>query len=148
MGKVYKVKIDGETFFVEIEEIGQKPTIKHIESVKAEKPAFEEKVEEKKLEEKKETPAAVPVDVPYGNGNSGKVEKPLGDFITSPLPGKIISINVKQGQKIKRGDLLLVLEAMKMENEVFASHEATVKEIYAKAGDTVETNARLIRLER
>ncbi len=147
MGKVFKVKIDGETFFVEIEEIGQKPAIKNIESVKAEKPAFEEKVEEK-LEGKKETPAAVPVDVPYGNGSPEKVEKPLGDFITSPLPGKIISINVKQGQKIKRGDLLLVLEAMKMENEVFASHEATVKEIYAKAGDTVETNARLIRLER
>lgn len=147
MGKVFKVKIDGETFFVEIEEIGQKPAIKNIESVKAEKPAFEEKVKEK-LEGKKETPASVPVDVPYDNGSPEKVEKPLGDFITSPLPGKIISINVKQGQKIKRGDLLLVLEAMKMENEVFASHEATVKEIYAKAGDTVETNARLIRLER
>lgn len=149
MAKIFKVKVDGETFFVEVEEISQKPIIKHIENIKTGKiVADEKKAEEEKLEEKRETISAVPVDYPSNNSASTQIEKPKGDFILSPLPGKIISINVKQGQKIKKGDLILVIEAMKMENEIFASHDSTVKEIFVKSGDSVETNAKLIRLER
>ncbi len=151
MGKVYKVKVDGETFLVEIEEVGQRPSIKHIEKTKEDKTTSQEnKIAEEKtteIHEEKKALSSVPVDIINGSENTVK-EKALGDFITSPLPGKIISVNVKPGQKIKKGDLLLVIEAMKMENEVFASHETAVKEIYVKAGDLVETNQKLIKMER
>lgn len=151
MGKVYKVKVDGETFLVEIEEVGQKPSVKHIEKTREDKaPPQETEIKEEKtkeIHEDKKPSLSVPVDIINGSENIVK-EKTSGDFITSPLPGKIISVNVKAGQKIKKGDLLLVIEAMKMENEVFASHESSVKEIYVKAGDLVETNQKLIKMER
>lgn len=151
MGKIYKVKVDGETFLVEIEEVGQKPSVKYIEKTREDKATPQEtKIKEEKtteINEEKKPSLSVPVDFINGSENTVK-EKTLGDFITSPLPGKIISVNVKIGQKIKKGDLLLVIEAMKMENEIFASRESSVKEIYVKAGDLVETNQKLIKMER
>lgn len=72
--------------------------------------------------------------------------KKLND-IKAPMPGIIIGIEVKEGDKIKEGDTLLILEAMKMENAIFSSKDATVKSISVKTGDTVEKNKLLIELE-
>ena len=55
------------------------------------------------------------------------------------MPGKILSIAVKKGQEVKEGDLILVLEAMKMENEIFCGRGGTVKEIPVNEGATVNT---------
>jgi biotin carboxyl carrier protein len=72
--------------------------------------------------------------------------KKLND-IKAPMPGIIIGIEVKEGDKIKEGDTLLILEAMKMENAILSSKDATVKSILVKNGDTVEKNKLLIELE-
>jgi len=72
--------------------------------------------------------------------------KKLND-IKAPMPGIIIGIEVKEGDKIKEGDTLLILEAMKMENAILSSRDATVKSILVKNGDTVEKNKLLIELE-
>jgi len=72
--------------------------------------------------------------------------KKLND-IKAPMPGIIIGIEVKEGDKIKEGDTLLILEAMKMENAIVSSKDATVKSILVKKGDTVEKNKLLIELE-
>lgn len=61
------------------------------------------------------------------------------EVITAPMPGKILSIAVKKGQEVKEGDLILVLEAMKMENEIFCGRGGTVKEIPVNEGATVNT---------
>jgi pyruvate carboxylase subunit B len=63
------------------------------------------------------------------------------------MPGNILSVKVKEGEKVKAGQLLLVLEAMKMENEIVAPQDGVVKRIYIAAGQSVNTGDPLIALE-
>lgn len=67
--------------------------------------------------------------------------------LKSGMPGKIIEIFVRPGDKVKHNKPLLIMEAMKMENEMRASADCTVKEICVKQGDSVESGAVLIRFE-
>ena len=67
-----------------------------------------------------------------------------GEVVKSPLPGNILKINVTQGQKVNEGDVLLVLEAMKMENEIVATKSGTVAQIVTAKGAVVETGAPLV----
>ena len=64
----------------------------------------------------------------------------------APMPGKVIKVNVKKGEKVKRGTVLLVVEAMKMENNIIAVNDATVNEIPVKEGEMVDTDVQLIYL--
>ena len=66
------------------------------------------------------------------------------DAHTAPMPGVVIDIKVAKGQKVKENDLLLVLEAMKMENEIFAKQSGTISEIYTAKGAQVNTGDPLI----
>lgn len=70
-----------------------------------------------------------------------------GPVLTAPMGGRIISINVKAGQKVKAGDLLLVYEAMKMENDVTAEKEAVIKRVLVHTDEVVGTDAPLIEFE-
>ena len=67
-----------------------------------------------------------------------------GEVVKSPMPGNILRINVAQGQRVEEGDVLLVLEAMKMENEIVATKSGTVAQIVAAKGAVVETGAPLV----
>ena len=67
--------------------------------------------------------------------------------INAPMPGTILAVNVKPGQAVKRGDVLVVLEAMKMENSIVSDYAGTVKQILVKTGDNVQTDAALIEVE-
>lgn len=67
-----------------------------------------------------------------------------GEVITSPMPGNILKINVTQGQKVNEGDVLIVLEAMKMENEISATKSGTVAQINVTKGAVVETGTPLV----
>ena len=67
-----------------------------------------------------------------------------GEVITSPRPGNILKINVTQGQKVNEGDVLIVLEAMKMENEISATKSGTVAQISVTKGAVVETGTPLV----
>jgi biotin carboxyl carrier protein len=60
------------------------------------------------------------------------------------MPGVVLEIKVTKGQKVKKEDLLVIIEAMKMENEVFAKNSGTVTEIYAAKGRQVNTGDPLI----
>jgi len=70
-----------------------------------------------------------------------------GNAVVSPMPGKIISINVKKGQQVKVGDVVIILEAMKMEQEIKSSLEGTVGDIPVAEGDTVKKEQALIIVE-
>lgn len=72
-------------------------------------------------------------------GSSGKINN-----IKAPMPGLIIDLRVKDGDKVMPGDSLLILEAMKMENLIKATAETTVKSVKVKKGDSVEKNQVLI----
>jgi len=69
------------------------------------------------------------------------------ELITSPLPGKILNVAVAAGDKVKEGDLLLTIEAMKMENEIVATVDGTVTEVAAKADSTVQIGDSLVSIE-
>ena len=71
----------------------------------------------------------------------------LSKYLLAPMPGKIVSINVKDGQKIKSGDNLLVLEAMKMENLLTATKDTKIKKINVKTNDAVEVDQILIEFD-
>jgi len=68
------------------------------------------------------------------------------DKITAPIPGKIAEVRVREGQKVTEGEVLLVLEAMKMENELPSPRDAVVKQILCRVGDNVELEQILIVL--
>lgn len=70
-----------------------------------------------------------------------------GHVITSPMPGKILSIKVKVGDAINRNQDLLVLEAMKMENSIMSDYKGVVKQILVTEGDIVAADAQLVELE-
>ncbi len=69
-----------------------------------------------------------------------------GEAVKSPMPGNILKINVAQGQSVKEGDTLIVLEAMKMENDVVAPRDGTVAQIVVTKGAVVETGSPLVIL--
>ena len=66
--------------------------------------------------------------------------------IKAPMPGKILKIDVKEGQMLKKGEVILVLEAMKMENEIVASQDGTVSSIDVSVGISVESGDLLATL--
>lgn len=69
-----------------------------------------------------------------------------GSNIKAPLPGTIMTINVKVGDQVKRGDTLIVMEAMKMENNIMANKDGQVKAIHVTNGQTVAQDDALIDL--
>ena len=85
-----------------------------------------------------ETKAAAP---------AAPVEPITGEVLSAPMGGRIISVSVKPGQAVKKGDNLLVYEAMKMENDVTAENDAVVKRVFVNVDDVVGTDAPLIEFQ-
>ena len=69
-----------------------------------------------------------------------------GRMVECPMPGNVIEVNVKVGAKVKKGDTLLILESMKMENDITADFSGTVRRILVKAGDSVQVGAPMIEI--
>lgn len=69
-----------------------------------------------------------------------------GKAITSPLPGVIISVDVKEGSVVKRGQKVAVIEAMKMENDILADVDGTVTAVHVSKGDTVAEDAKIVTI--
>ncbi len=85
-------------------------------------------------------PAAAPVAAPTAAPASPAAAAVSGTQVISPMPGTILKVNAAEGQAVKAGDVLFILEAMKMENEIVAPCDGTVKQILASKGSTVDTD--------
>jgi biotin carboxyl carrier protein len=64
----------------------------------------------------------------------------------SPLPGKVLRVHAAPGKSFKRGDTLLIIEAMKMENEILAPRDCVVAEVFVAANQSIKTGEPLLRL--
>lgn len=73
-----------------------------------------------------------------------KSQARAGGMITSPMPGRVVKVLVSEGDSVDAGAAVVVVEAMKMENELVAGSPGVVKKIYVRPGDTVEGGARLL----
>ena len=127
----YKVTLNNRTYEVEVE-AGE---AMHIDEYEAYAPAAPAPVV-----------AAAPVAAaaPAAPAAPAGAALAAGEVVKSPMPGNILKINVSQGQQVAEGDVLLVLEAMKMENEVVATKSGTVAQIVTAKGAVVETGAPLV----
>lgn len=97
---------------------------------------------------KRETAAPAPAanPAPARTANTGSAAG--GTPVKAPMPGKILDVKVSQGQNVKRGDVLMVLEAMKMENEIVAPEDGTVASVQVSAGSVVEAGDVLASLKQ
>ena len=87
-------------------------------------------------------PAPAPAAAP-----APKAAAPAGaTTVEAPMPGKILNIKVSEGQGVKFGEVVVIMEAMKMETEIVAPADGTVSKILVKAGDSVDTGAALVAL--
>ena len=120
----YKLNLDGRTYEVEVELAAPMQNQEFLSYAPAPAaPAAE----------------AAPVAAPAAPSVTGD-----GECVAAPMPGSILKVNVTAGQAINAGDPLVVLEAMKMENDIMAPKSGTVTQVLVERGSTVETGAPLV----
>ena len=126
----YKITLNGRTYEVEVE-AGKAMLLDEYEAIApapvAAAPAAAP------------VAAAAPAAAPAAPAVTG-----AGEAVTAPMPGNILKVNVNVGDKVKEGQCLVVLEAMKMENEIMAPKDATVTQVVVSKGSTVDTGAPLV----
>ena len=126
----YKVTLNGRTYEVEVE-AGKAMLLAEYEAV-APAPVAAAPVA---------AAAAAPAAAPAA---AAPVVTGAGEAVNAPMPGNILKVNVANGQAVKEGDVLVVLEAMKMENEIMAPKNGTVTQVLVQKGSTVDTGAPLV----
>jgi len=123
-----KINVNGNSYDVEVEEVGGAP-------------AYSAPVAAPAVSEVAPVPvAAAKSAAPVASGSAGAVK------ITSPMPGNIVGIKVAVGDSVKSGDILCILEAMKMENEIMAPSNGTIASINVNKGANVNTGDLLISM--
>lgn len=133
--KEYKYNIAGKEYIVQVGERND-----NITTVTVNGEAYNVEVIPEPVEKKKVVLAA-PVT------NKQETKDDMQDALRSPLPGTIIDIVAKVGDKVKEGDTLVVLEAMKMDNNLIAEKDGVVKAILVTEGEAVKENTPLITFE-
>lgn len=130
MIKTYNIKINGKQYSVEVEEVSSSG-VAVSSPVQTAEPA----------------PVVQPSSQPVSQPASEPVKAPVAagaNTVKAPMPGTILKVNCKAGDAIKKGDVLCVLEAMKMENDIKASEDGTVSAVHVTQGASVNTGDALV----
>ena len=126
----YKVTLNGRTYEVEVE-AGKAMLLDEYEAIAPAAPAT--------------APAAAPAPVAAPSA-APAASLAAGEPVKAPMPGVVLKVQVQQGQAVKAGQVLVILEAMKMENEIVAPKDGSVAQIVAAKGASVESGAPLVIL--
>ena len=126
----FKITVDGKVYEVEVEEVGENKASEG--AVSAPQPV----VTKVKKEPVKPKPAKVSNSPAPSKAPTAAV---AGEEVVAPMPGKVLQLKVSEGDSVKEGDTLLILEAMKMENEIIANASGSIKKIIAAVNDMVDT---------
>lgn len=128
----YKVTLNGKTYEVEVEQ-GKAVLLDEYEAL-APAPAAAA------------VPAAAPAAAPVAASaaSAAPVNLEAGEAVNAPMPGNILRIDVAKGDTVKAGQVLVILEAMKMENEIVAPKDGTVAQVVTSKGAVVDTGSPLI----
>ena len=121
--KQLKVTVNGKTYDVQVEEVGGSAAAA--------------------------APAAVSAPAAPAAASAPAAPAPAagaGEPVAAPMPGTVLKINVSAGQSVKKGDVLVVLEAMKMENEIMAPKDGTVTAVMVQKGEAVDSGKALLTL--
>ena len=121
MAKAYTITVNGTAYDVEVEEKG---------GAVAAAPKAAPKAAPAPAAAPKAAPAPAPAAAPVAAGAT---------TVSAPMPGKVLEVKCKAGDAVKSGDVLLILEAMKMQNEIMAPADGTVSDVRVSAGSTVNT---------
>jgi biotin carboxyl carrier protein len=137
--RMFRITVNGKVFDVEVEQSGQSEavvqSVQHISS----------------------TPTPAPIAAPVAAASAVVAPRPASvprppapaagpSVMKSPLPGKILKVHAVPGKSFKRGDTLLIIEAMKMENEILAPRDCVVAEVFVASNQSVKTGEPLLRL--
>jgi len=125
----YKVTLNGRTYEVEVE-AGKAMLLDEYEAIAPAPVAA--------------APVAAPAAAPAAAAPAAPAVTGAGEAVTAPMPGTILKVNVQNGQAVKEGDVLVVLEAMKMENEILAPKSGAVTQVLVSKGSSVDTGAPLV----
>ena len=125
----YKVTLGGRTYEIEVE-AGKAMLLDEYEAIAPSAPAA--------------APVAAAPAAPAAAPAAAAVPAGAGDVVSAPMPGTILKVNVKNGDTVKEGQVLVVLEAMKMENEIMAPKSGTISQVAVLKGASVDTGAPLV----
>ncbi len=131
--KNYKVTINGKTYEVGVEDVGGGAVVQAAVSLPKAAPV------------PAPAPAPAPKAAPAPAAAAPKAAAGSGD-VTAPLPGTVLSVSVTEGQQVKAGQVLLIFEAMKMENEIVSPVAGTVKKIHVASGAALETGMVVVTI--
>jgi biotin carboxyl carrier protein len=134
----YIVKVAKRSYEVEIEDIHARPVIARVGGQ-----AFEINPEDQVKSTAQQAPPFKPVEVskPPSNSSAGANE------MTAPLPGTVIEIFIKAGDRLEAGQVILIIEAMKMKNSIRSTRAGKIAEVLVNAGQTVAHKQALVRFE-
>jgi glutaconyl-CoA/methylmalonyl-CoA decarboxylase subunit gamma len=143
--KEYKLKINGNDYNVVINDVEETTAQLEVNGTPF-NVEFEKPITKPKAIKVVKTSTVAPAVSPASNRSSAATTSTstTGTAVTSPLPGVILEVNVKEGDQVKKGQKLMMLEAMKMENVIEATVDGTVKSIKANKGDSVLEGAALV----
>ncbi|EGY80288.1 MAG: biotin/lipoyl-containing protein [Peptoniphilus sp.] len=136
----YQVKVDGKTFEVEVEKVGGGPRSLSMADFGA------PQAPTAPVAAPAAPAAPAPAAAPAPEAKAAPAASTGGDAVTSPMPGTILKVNVNDGASVNAGDVIIILEAMKMENEIVATTSGTVS-LKVKQGETVDTDQLLAEIK-